>query len=157
MRKASLTKMKSNSNLMARQNEIRTDRTLVKEYVNEFISEITIHRMSKLWSLVIVHFIDGGEMWGTVKNFRYKKTEMFYDPALCSCPEYPSWFLNNQDLSLTYDKEAKTITYNGKSELYNTDFGQGVIEAGTYTPEEFNEILTNVGWIGSYPPYQFEI
>ena len=118
MRKASLTKMKSNSNLMARQNEIRTDRTLVKEYVNEFISEITIHRMSKLWSLVIVHFIDGGEMWGTVKNFRYKKTEMFYDPALCSCPEYPSWFLNNQDLSLTYDKEAKTITYNGKSELY---------------------------------------
>ena len=118
MRKASLTKMKSNSNLMARQNEIRTDRTLVKEYVNEFISEITIHRMSKLWRLVIVHFIDGGEMWGTVKNFRYKKTEMFYDPALCSCPEYPSWFLNNQDLSLTYDKEAKTITYNGKSELY---------------------------------------
>ena len=82
---------------------------------------------------------------------------MFYDPALCSCPEYPSWFLNNQDLSLTYDKEAKTITYNGKSELYNTDFGQGVLEAGTYTPEEFNEILTNVGWIGSYPPYQFEI
>ena len=157
MRKASLTKMKSNSNLMARQNEIRTDRTLVKEYVNEFISEITIHRMSKLWSLVIVHFIDGGEMWGTVKNFRYKKTEMFYDPALCSCPEYPSWFLNNQDLSLTYDKETKKITYNGKSELYNTDFGQGVIEAGTYTPEEFNEILTNVGWIGSYPPYQFEI
>ena len=117
---------------MARQKEIRTDRTLVKEYVNEFISEITIHRMSKLWSLVIVHFIDGGEMWGTVKNFRYKKTEMFYDPALCSCPEYPSWFLNNQDLSLTYNKEEKTITYNGKSELYSTDFGQGVIEAGTY-------------------------
>ena len=157
MRKASLEKMKTDTNLMAKQNEIRTDRTLVKEYVNEFISEITLHRMTKAWSLVIVHFIDGGEMWGTMKSCRYSKDEMFYDSMLCSCPEYKSWFLNNQDLSLTYDKETKTITYNGKSELYNTDFGQGVIEAGTYTPDEFNEILTNVGWIGSYPPYQYEI
>lgn len=148
--------MKGDANLVARQNEIRKNRELVKEYVHEFISEITLHRMTKLWSLVIVHFIDGGEMWGTVKNARYRKDEMFYDPLLCSCPEYTSWFLNNQDLSLTYDKETRTITYNGQSEILNADYGHGVVEAGTYTPEEFNTILKSVGWIGSYPPYQFE-
>ena len=82
---------------------------------------------------------------------------MFYDPLKFSNPEYTSWFLNNQDLSLTYDNKSKTITYNGNSSLYNTDFGQGVIKAGTYTPDEFNEVLTNVGWIGSYSPYKFEI
>ena len=157
IRKVSLAKMKTNSNLITRQNEIRTNRTLVKEYVNEFISEITTHRMTKTWSLVIVHFIDGGEMWGTVKNSRYKKEEMFYDPMLCSCPEYTSWFLNNQDLSLTYNPQTRNITYNGKSEIFNVDYGQGVIEEGTYTPDEFNEIITKVGWIGSYPPYQYEI
>ena len=157
MRKASLSKMKSNTNLLTKQHEIRTNRTLIKEYVNEFINEITIHRMSKKWSLVIIHFLDGGEMWGTIKNSRYKKSEMFYDPLKFSNPEYTSWFLNNQDLSLTYDNKSKTITYNGNSNLYNTDFGQGVIKAGTYTPDEFNEVLTNVGWIGSYSPYKFEI
>ena len=113
--------------------------------------------MTKTWSLVIVHFIDGGEMWGSVKNSRYKKEEMFYDPMFCSCPEYTSWFLNNQDLSLTYNPQTRNITYNGKSEIFNVDYGQGVIEAGSYTPDEFNEIITKVGWIGSYPPYQYEI
>ena len=65
--------------------------------------------------------------------------------------------MNNQDLSLTYNPQTRNITYNGKSDIFNTDYGQGVIEAGTYTPDEFNEILTRVGWIGSYPPYQYEI
>lgn len=155
-KRSALVKMKGDANLVARQNEIRENRELVKEYVHEFISEITLHRMTKLWSLVIVHFIDGGEMWGTVKNARYRKDEMFYDPLLCSCPEYTSWFLNNQDLSLTYDKETRTITYNGQSEILNADYGHGVVEAGTYTPEEFNAVLKSVGWIGSYPPCQFE-
>lgn len=155
-KRSALVKMKGDANLMARQNEIRENRELVKEYVHEFISEITLHRMTKLWSLVIVHFVDGGEMWGTVKNARYRKEEMFYDPFYCSCPEYTSWFLNNQDLSLTYNRETKTITYNCQSEILNTDYGHGVVEAGTYTPKEFNAILKIVRWIGSYPPYQFE-
>ena len=155
-KRSALVKMKGDANLMARQNEIRKNRELVKEYVHEFISEITLHRMTKLWSLVIVHFVDGGEMWGTVKNARYRKEEMFYDPFYCSCPEYTSWFLNNQDLSLTYNRETKTITYNGQSEILNTDYGHGVVEAGTYTPKEFNAILKSLRWIGSYPPYQFE-
>ena len=155
-KRSALVKMKGDANLMARQNEIRKNRELVKEYVHEFISEITLHRMTKLWSLVIVHFVDGGEMWGTVKNARYRKEEMFYDPFCCSCPEYTSWFLNNQDLSLTYNRETKTITYNGQSEILNTDYGHGVVEAGTYTPKEFNAILKSLRWIGSYPPYQFE-
>lgn len=156
-RKSAIQKIKTNTTLKTRGNEIRENRTLVKEYVNLFINEVTIHRMTNTWSLVIVHFIDGGEMWGTLKNKRYKKEEMFYDFILCSCPEYMSWFLGNSDLSLTYNKEEKTITYNGKSELYNTGVGQGGIEAGTYTPDEFNEILHKTGWIGSYPPYQFEL
>lgn len=151
-----VVKMKRDANLVARQNEIRENKELVEEYVHEFISKITLHRMTKLWSLVIVHFVDGGEMWGTVKNARYRKDEMFYDPFYCTCPEYTSWFLNNQDLSLTYDRETKTITYNGQSEILNADYGHGVVEAGTYTPEEFNAVLKSVGWIGSYPPYQFE-
>lgn len=156
MKKSRLLRMRSESVLMARQDEIKYDRALVKEYVNDFISMITLYRMTKLWSLVVVRFIDGGEMWGTVKNARYKKDEMFYDPFYTSCPEYTSWFLNNQDLSLSYDKETKTITYNGKSEILNADYGNGVVKAGTYTPEEFDIILKKVKWIGSYPPYQYE-
>lgn len=155
-KRSALVKMKRDTNLVARQGEIRKNKELVKEYVHEFISEITLHRMTKLWSLVIVHFVDGGEMWGTVKNARYRKDEMFYDPFYCACPEYTSWFLNNQYLSLTYNRETKTITYNGQSEILNADYGHGVVEAGTYTPEEFNAVLKSVGWIGSYPPYQFE-
>lgn len=158
-KKNGLVRVKEDTNLRTRQREIKKNRELLKEYVEKFITEITLYRMTKLWSLVIVHFFDGGEMWGTVKNARYKKDELFYDPMYCQCVEYQSWFLNNDEKSLTYDNEAKTITYNGQSKIYNVDYDRkGVIlRAGTYTPEEFNTMLKAAGWIGSYPPYQFEV
>lgn len=154
-----LVKVKEDANLRTRQREIKKNRELLKEYVEKFITEITLYRMTKLWSLVIVHFFDGGEMWGTVKNARYKKDELFYDPMYCQCVEYQSWFLNNDEKSLTYDNDTKTITYNGQSKIYNVDYDRkGVIlRGGTYTPEEFNKMLAAAGWIGSYPPYQFEV
>lgn len=158
-KKNGLVKVKEDTNLRTRQREIKKNRELLKEYVQKFITEITLYRMTKLWSLVIVRFFDGGEMWGTVKNARYKKDELFYDPMYCQCVEYQSWFLNNDEKSLTYDNDAKTITYNGQSKIYNVDYDRkGVIlRAGTYTPDEFNTMLASAGWIGSYPPYQFEV
>lgn len=158
-KKNGLVKVKEDTNLRTRQREIKNNRVLLKEYVQKFITEVTLYRMTKLWSLVIVHFFDGGEMWGAVKNARYKKDELFFDPMYCQCVEYQSWFLNNDEKSLTYDNEAKTITYNGQSKIYNVDYDRkGVIlRAGTYTPEEFSTMLKAAGWIGSYPPYQFEV
>ena len=43
-----------------------------------------------------------------------------------------------------------SVSYNGKSEIY-TD-----IDAGEYDYEAFNKILTDKGWIGSYPLYDFD-
>ncbi len=158
LKKSSLMKMKENKSMGARQHEIRNDRNLVKEYITQFVEDITIYKMSKLWSLVIVHLIDGGEFWGTVKTARYKKEEMFYDELFCSCPEYKSWFLNNSEHCFSYNKEDKSITYNGKSDIY-TDSRHGLtpLAVGTYTPEQFDEELKRANWIGSFPPYQFEI
>jgi DNA invertase Pin-like site-specific DNA recombinase len=161
LRKSSLMKMmemKRNKSLGTRQHEIMNDRNLVKEYISQFVENITIYKMSKLWSLVIVHLIDGGEFWGSVKTARYKKEEMFYDETFCSCPEYKSWCLNNSEHCFSYNKEDKSITFNGESEIYTKSFNKiPPLTIGTYTPEQFDEELKRTGWIGSFPPYQFEI
>ncbi len=139
------------SNIKDKIDEIRQNKELVKAMVDEYIEDVTIYKIHKLWNLIIVHYSNGAESWGTIKNARYKKDETFFDEALCHYgQEYRSWIINNNDHSFTYDKDNQTVHYNGSSEIYRQ------LQAGTYTYEEFDNMLIENGWIGSFPLYAYE-
>ena len=87
----------------------------------------------------------------TIKNARYKKDELFYDEMVCHYGiEFKTWIINNNDHSFTYDKDNQTVCYNGRSPIYPQ------LHAGVFTYDEFNNMLSDSGWIGSYPLYAFE-
>ena len=139
------------SNIKDKIDEIRQNKELVKAMVDEYIEDVTIYKIHKLWNLIIVHYSNGAESWGTIKNARYKKDETFFDEALCHYgQEYRSWIINNNDHSFTYDKDNQTVHYNGSSEIYRQ------LQAGTYTYEEFDNMLAENDWIGSFPLYAYE-
>ena len=76
---------------------------------------------------------------------------MFFDEAFCHYGmEFRTWVINNNDHSFTYDKDNQTVHYNGKSEIYRQ------LNEGTYTYEEFDNMLIDSKWIGSYPLYAYE-
>lgn len=155
-KKQGIKKIENIGNVREREHEIRQNKTLLNDYIHQFISTIELFRMNKLWSLVVVHFFDGSEYWGSVKNARYKNEEMFYDEMFTPIPEYKSWFLNNEEHCFRYDKKYKLITYNGKSEIYTIDYGNGILQEGTYTMEDFQKELERTAWIGSFPAYKYE-
>ncbi|MBR4730884.1 MAG: recombinase family protein, partial [Prevotella sp.] len=139
------------SNIKDKIDEIRQNKELVKAMVDEYIEDVTIYKIHKLWNLIIVHYTNGAESWGTIKNARYKKDETFFDEAFCHYGiEYRSWIIINNDHAFTYDKDNQTVHYNGKSEIYRQ------LHAGTYNYEEFHNILVENDWIGSFPLYAYE-
>ena len=139
------------SNIKDKIDEIRQNKELVKAMVDEYIEDVTIYKIHKLWNLIIVHYTNGAESWGTIKNARYKKDEMFFDEAFCHYGmEFYTWIINNNDHSFTYDKDNQTVHYNGNSIIYSQ------LPSGTYTYEEFHNLLEENGWIGSYPLYAYE-
>ena len=141
----------SYSNIKDKIDEIRQNKELVKTMIDEYIEDVTIYKIHKLWNLIVVHYTNGAESWGTIKNARYKKDEMFFDEAFCHYGmEFKTWVINNNDHSFTYDKDNQTVHYNGKSEIYRQ------LNEGTYTYEEFNNMLVDSEWIGSYPLYAYE-
>lgn len=147
----SLQKMRSNKSYKVRGYEIKQDKDLLKSYINDFIDTIDIYRITKLWFLVIVKYKDDGEAWGTIKAARYKNSELFYDGELFLSEgvEYTGWFLPNWDLSLKYDKDNHIVKYNDSTNLLSG------VKGGEYTYEEFNDILNNSGWIGSFPSFYY--
>ena len=58
--------------------------------------------------------------------------------------------LNNSENVFKYDRVSKTVIYNWNSEIYNN------LKCGTYNYEEFNNLLVEAEWIGSFPFYYFE-
>jgi DNA invertase Pin-like site-specific DNA recombinase len=138
-------------NIKDKIDEIHQNKELVKAMIDEYIEDVTIYKIHKLWNLIIVHYTNGAESWGTIKNARYKNDETFYDEAFCHYGiEFRSWIINNNDHSFTYDKDNQTVQYSGKSEIYRQ------LQAGTYTYEEFDNMLAENDWIGSYPLYAYE-
>lgn len=138
-------------NIKDKIDEIRQNKELVKAMVDEYIEDVTIYKIHKLWNLIIVHYTNGAESWGTIKNARYKKDEMFFDEAFCHYGmEFKTWIINNDDHSFTYDKDNQQVHYNGMSNIYKQ------LPSGTYTYEEFHNLLDENGWIGSYPLYAYE-
>ena len=154
-RKITINKLRrltsSYSNIKDKIDEIRQNKELVKTMVDEYIEDITVYKIHKLWNLIIVHYTDGTESWGTIKNARYKKDEMFFDEMLCHYGiEFRTWIINNNDHSFTYDKDKQTVYYNGRSQIYTK------LHAGEYTYEAFDNMLSETNWIGSYPLYAYE-
>lgn len=138
-------------NIKDKTDEIRQNKELVKAMIDEYIEDVTIYKIHKMWNLIIVHYTNGTESWGTIKNARYKNNEQFFDEMLCHYGmEFKSWIINNDDHSFTYDKDNQTVHYNGKSAIYEQ------LQAGTYTYEEFHNILDENGLIGSFPLYAYE-
>ena len=141
----------SYSNIKDKIDEIRQNKELVKAMVDEYIEDVTIYKIHKLWNLIIVHYTNGAESWGTIKNARYKKDELFFDEAFCHYGiEFKTWIINNNDHSFTYDKDNQTVCYDGRSPIYPQ------LHAGVFAYEEFNNMLAENGWIGSYPLYAYE-
>ena len=138
-------------NIKDKIDEIHQNKELVKAMIDEYIEDVTIYKIHKIWNLIIVHYTNGTESWGTIKNARYKNDEQFYDEMVCHYGiEFRTWIINNDDHSFTYDKDNQLVHYNGKSTIYRQ------LQAGTYTYEEFDNMLVENGWIGSYPLYAYE-
>ena len=121
-----------------RQAEILMDRSLVKEYINEYIQDIVMYNPSNLWILVIVHFVAGSERWGTIKKGKYGRSQSWQEKI------YTGWFTDNDDHLFSYDSETHNITEKITSLVHKT-----------YTFEEFNDIAAARGWMGEFKPYEF--
>lgn len=138
-------------NIKDKIDEIHQNKELVKAMIDEYIEDVTIYKIHKIWNLIIVHYTNGTESWGTIKNARYKNDEQFYDEMVCHYGiEFRTWIINNDDHSFTYDKDNQLVHYNGESSIYRQ------LQAGTYTYEEFDNMLNENGLIGSYPLYAYE-
>lgn len=140
-------------NIHDKMRDIRNSTELVKSMTDEYIDKIIIYRVHKSWALVITKYIGGQEFWGILKTARYKNDELFYDELLCRYgTEYKSWMLNNTSHCFSYDKMNRTITYNAdKDKIFIHDF-----KSGTYSFEEFNKMVSDTGWMGSFPSYYYE-
>lgn len=147
-----IRKLNENTNLYSKMHDIRKDRGLIKTMVDEYIEKIIIYRMHKLWFLVVIKYKNGVELWGKLKNARYKNDELFYDEFLCQYGvEFQTWIIDNTNHSFTYDKERKVIIYNGgNEELYKE------LVKGEYDYEMMNKYMMESGWMGSFPLFLYE-
>ena len=146
-----IRKLNENTNLYSKMHDIRKDRGLIKTMVDEYIEKIIIYRMHKLWFLVVIKYKNGVELWGKLKNARYKNDELFYDEFLCQYGvEFQTWIIDNTNHSFTYDKERKLILYNGKNEMYQD------LERGEYDYDRMNQYMIGSQWMGSFTLYLYE-
>ena len=111
---------------------------------NEYVTDIVLYKPDESWVLVIVHFVDGGERWGTIKNERYKKSELRQDD-LFDKVKYTGWLVNNDSHRFHYDKERRLF-----SEL---KYGKAI---GEYSFAAFNELVKDKGMFGEFAPYDFK-
>ena len=146
-----IRKLNENTNLYSKMHDIRKDRGVIKTMVDEYIEKIIIYHMHKLWFLVIIKYKNGVELWGKLKNARYKNEEMFYDSCVCRYGvEFQTWVVDNTNQSFTYDKERKMILFNGNDEHYSD------LAKGEYDYEKMNQYMINSGNMGSFPLYLYE-
>lgn len=109
---------------------------LVKDYIHEYVTEISLYKPDEMWILVIVHFVDGSERWGTIKNERYKKSELRQDDLFYKV-KYTGWLVNNDSHHFHYDSVTHLF-----SEL---KYGKA---AKDYTFIEFDAVVKRKGMFG---------
>ena len=107
--------------------------------------------MHKLWFLVVIKYKNGVELWGKIKNARYKNDELFYDECYCRYGvEFQTWVVDNTNHSFIYDKERKIIIYRGGNDLYPD------LEQGEYDYERMNQYMMDSQNMGSFSLYLYE-
>ena len=143
----SLQRMQSHVNILAKQEEILADKNIVSEYVNEFIKAIVTYRIAKIWTLVVIQFVDGSEFWGLGKNARYKVCEMRYYHDQDRDTEYYTWVIDNSAHLLSVDKDTGIISVKP---------GFDGFISGEYSFAEFDQMVREKGCYGYYSEYQFE-
>ena len=146
-----IRKLNVNANLYAKMHDVRADRGLIKTMVDEYIENVIIYRMHKLWFLVVIKYKNGVELWGKIKNARYKNDELFYDECCCRYGvEFQTWVVDNTNHSFIYDKERKIIIYQGGNDLYPD------LEQGEYDYERMNQYMMESQNMGSFSLYLYE-
>jgi hypothetical protein len=146
-----IKKLNVNANLYAKMHDVRADRGLIKTMVDEYIENVIIYRMHKLWFLVVIKYKNGVELWGKIKNARYKNDELFYDECCCRYGvEFQTWVVDNTNHSFIYDKERKIIIYQGGNYLYPD------LEQGEYDYERMNQYMMESQNMGSFSLYLYE-
>ncbi|MBR2607375.1 MAG: recombinase family protein [Bacteroidaceae bacterium] len=148
---SNIRKLNVNTNLYAKMHDVRTDRGLIKTMVDEYIDKIFVYRIHKLWFLVVVKYKNGVELWGKIKNARYRNDELFYDEFCCRYGvEFQTWVIDNTNHSFCYDKERKIIVFSGGNDLYPD------LEPGEYDYERMNQYMMDSQNMGSFPLYLYE-
>ena len=140
----SLSDIRDTQTLSKKSDEIMSDCSLVKDYIHEYVTDIVLYKPDESWVLVIVHFVDGSERWGTIKNERYKKSELRQDD-LFDKVKYTGWLVNNDSHRFHYDNERRLF-----SEL---KYGKAI---GEYSFAAFGELVKNKGMLGEFAPYDFK-
>lgn len=148
---SNIRKLNVNTNLYAKMHDVRADRGLIKTMVDEYIDKIFVYRIHKLWFLVVVKYKNGVELWGKIKNARYRNDELFYDEFCCKYGvEFQTWVIDNTSHSFCYDKERKIIVFSGGNDLYPD------LEPGEYDYERMNQYMMDSQNMGSFPLYLYE-
>lgn len=111
----SITAMTKSENFKQHEATIRDNKDLLKNLTDEFVERVELYPIFDKYSLVIVNFKDGGEVWGTIKSSKYKKEELWFDPTYCKEPHFIYQFWNNDDKSAQYNHENKTVVYKSKT------------------------------------------
>lgn len=141
----SLSDIRDSRTLAKKSDEIMSDGNLIKDYIHEFITDIVLYKPDEAWILVVVHFVDGSERWGTIKNERYKKSELRQDD-LFNEVKYTGWVINNDSHRFSYDKDTHLF-----SELR---YGK---TTGEYSFHEFDALIKQRGMTGEFAPYVFNL
>lgn len=138
------------NNLYYKMKEIRGNKGLIKDMINEYIDRIIVYRIDKIWNLIVIKFYSNFELWGTIKAARYKNDEIYYNADFCKYGnEYKAWCIDNTEHCFDYDKVTRKVHYNGKSNLYKN------FKAGEYNFEDFNKLLVETDNLNSYPLYVY--
>lgn len=138
------------NNLYSKMNEIREDKVLIKDMINEYIERIIVYRIDKIWNFIVIKFYSNFELWGTIKAARYKNDEIYYNADFCRYGiEYKAWCLDNSEHCFNYNKDTHTISYDGKSSIYKN------FKAGEYNFKDFNKLLIETDNLNSYPLYVY--
>lgn len=132
---------------------LKENKSLLTNMVKQYITQIVVFRCSTLWSLYIIKYYNGKEIWGTVKCARYKKDEILppndgneHEQRYISC------IIDNSRHEFAYIKESKSVIFHG-SKVGRFPY----LESGkTYLFEDLYNLIKENGGLGSFPDYLYE-
>lgn len=144
-RRRSLLEIKDEGKMMSKMDEIMADQQRVKEYIHDYVMQVTLYKPDPLWILVSVTFLDGSERWGTIKSEKYRKSELG-QRELFAGRTYSGWQINNDSHKFTYDCKERMFT--------EVKYGRVV---GRYDFGQFDNLVHDRKMLGTFSPYDFDV